>query len=185
MKAVENDLPWLGKLRELIIPIAKSYGLDPAVVAAVVSRESGGGRLLGKRGNPADTGDHGHGRGLMQADDRFWKGLLNLDSKGGEEDAWRYPAFNIAFGCWLLAKNLDALRAEFPGLDEGERLRAALAAYNCGLGRVMRALADKRDVDAATAGGDYGRDVLARAEWLRRNFFNRKDAKDAEVNKTS
>ena len=173
MKAVENDLPGLGKIRALLTEIAKSYGLDPAVAAAVVSRESGGGRLLGRSGNPADSGDRGHGRGLMQADDRFWKGLLNLDGKGPEEDAWRYPAFNLAFGCWLLAKNLEALRDKFPGLEENERLRAALAAYNCGLGRVMRALADGRDPDTATAGGDYGRDVLARAEWLRRNFFNR------------
>jgi soluble lytic murein transglycosylase-like protein len=170
MKAVENDLPWLGKVRALLTEIAKSYGLDPAVAAAVVSRESGAGRLLGKSGNPADTGDHGHGRGLMQADDRFWKGLLNLDGKGDEEDAWRWPAFNIAFGCWLLRKNLDALEAKFPDLSERERTRAALAAYNCGLGRVMKALTEKHDVDAATAGGDYGRDVMARAEWLRKHF---------------
>jgi soluble lytic murein transglycosylase-like protein len=171
MKALEPDLPWLEKIRALIIEIAKSYGLDPAVAAAVVSRESGGGRLLGRSGNPADTGDHGHGRGLMQADDRFWKGLFNLDGKGGEEDAWKYPAFNIAFGCWLLMKNLEALRKKFPDLNETERLRAALAAYNCGLGSVMRALADRRDPDAATAGGDYGRDVLARAQWLRGRLF--------------
>jgi soluble lytic murein transglycosylase-like protein len=168
MNAVELDLPWLEKIRELINAIAKSYDLDPAVVAAVISRESGGGRLLGKWGNPPDTGDRGHGRGLMQADDRFWKGLLNLDLKGGEEDAWRHPAFNIAFGCWLLKKNIVAIEKKFPGLAHDEIIHAALAAYNSGLSRALRALREGTDVDAPTAGRDYGKDVMERAEWLRR-----------------
>jgi hypothetical protein len=161
-----DDGPLL-QLRPLIEAIARSYDLAPAVVGGVISRESGAGRLLGKGGNPPGTGDRGHGRGLMQADDRFWKGLLNLDAHGGEEDAWRYPAFNIAFGCWLLHNNLAAVRKRFPAVKEEQALRAALAAYNCGLGKVMQALEQGRNVDAGTTGGDYGRDVLARAEWLK------------------
>jgi len=166
MKAVELDLPYLARLRDLIRAVAESYELSPAMVAAIISRESGGGRLLGKWGNPEGTGDRGHGRGLMQADDRFWKGLLNLDAKGGEEDAWKSPAFNIAFGCWLLKTNLDALAKKFPDLDERRRTRAALAAYNCGLGRVYQALCAGVDPDRYTAGHDYSKDVMQRCEWL-------------------
>lgn len=167
MRALELDLPYLEKLRGLIDSIAASYNLDPAVIAAVISRESGGGRLLGKHGNPDMTGDRGHGRGLMQADDRYWKGLLNLDAKGGEEDAWKYPAFNIAFGCWLLRTNLNYYNKKFPMADEQLNLRAALAAYNCGIGNVNKSIREGRDVDARTHNHDYSQDVVKRAEWLR------------------
>jgi len=168
-QAMRLDLKHLDDLKGLIVAIAESYGLDPAMVAAVIGRESGGGRLLGKWGNPPDTGDHGHGRGLMQADDRFWKGLLNLDATGAEEDAWRYPAFNIAFGCWLLKKNMDAISAKFPALDAESVTGGALAAYNCGLGRVMALIGRGDDVDRHTTGRDYSRDVMERADWLRRH----------------
>jgi hypothetical protein len=166
-KIMKFDWEPLTKLQPLIEAVAESFELSPAVVGGILSRESGCGRLLGKGGNPPGTGDGGHGRGLMQVDDRYWKGFLNLDQQGGEEDAWRWPAFNLAFGCWLLRKNMEAMREHFPGLGEDQVARAALAAYNCGRGRVIKALAEGHDVDAGTTGGDYGRDVMARAEWLR------------------
>jgi len=165
-KTMKLDEGPLTELRPVIEGVAGSFALRPAVVAGVISRESGAGRLLGKWGNPPDTGDHGHGRGLMQADDRYWRGFLNLDDQGGEEDAWRWPACNIAFGCWLLRKNLDAIRKRFPSLAPESALRGALAAYNCGLGRVLKLLETGGDVDRHTAGGDYSQDVMARAEWL-------------------
>jgi len=163
-KAIEYDLPYLEKIKGLIREIALSYDLNPAIVAAVISRESGGGRLLGKWGSPKDTGDKGHGRGLMQADDRYWKGLLNLDAKGGEEDAWRYPAFNIAFGCWLLSNNFEYFKSQ--NLEKSVAAPAAIAAYNCGRTNVNKALAAGKDIDAYTTGHDYSRDVIERARWL-------------------
>jgi hypothetical protein len=42
-------------------------------------------------------------------------------------------------------------------------LRAALAAYNCGIGNVMRAVQHGFDLDFYTAGRDYARNTLDRA----------------------
>lgn len=161
MKIMEKDLPALEKFRDLIRAVARSFELEPAVVAAIMSRESGGGRLLGRNGCPPDTGDRGHGRGLMQIDDRYHQAFLGIG------EFWRAPAANLAYGCYLLRQNIYSLAKKLPALAERDRLRAALAAYNCGLAHVFTALKDHKDVDAFTAGGDYSRDVLLRAEWLR------------------
>ena len=160
-RAMAADLPGLERHRALIGAIAASFGLEPAVAAGVVSRESGGGRLLGRNGCPPDTGDRGHGRGLMQIDDRWHRGFIGLG------ELWRTPAANLAYGCHLLAQYREALRKRLPGLTEEELLRAALAAYNSGTESAERLLRAGGDPDAGTTGGNYGRDVLARAEWLR------------------
>ena len=106
----QKDLKVLEPVKTLITEIAKYHGLPPAVIAAVISRESGAGRLLGKWGSPPGTGDRGHGHGLMQVDDRYWPGFLNLDGKGGEEDFWRWCPGNVSFGTWLLWKNYKTLK---------------------------------------------------------------------------
>ena len=159
--AVEMDLPWLERHRELIQAIARSYGLEPAVVAGLMSRESGGGRLLGKWGNPPETGDNGHARGLMQIDDRWHQAFISIG------DFWQYPAGNIAYGCYLIKQNLIALAKQFPSLSDHDRLQAAIAAYNCGLSRAVRAINQEKDLDTWTTGGDFSRDVMERAGMLR------------------
>jgi len=163
--SMKRDLPWLAENQALIAAVARSFGLEPAVVAGLVSRESGGGRLLGKAGCPPGTGDGGHGRGLMQIDDRWHQAFLAI------RDFWRRPAANLAYGCFLLRQNLDALRRRLPGVSEDGALRAALAAYNCGLGEALKLVRAGGDPDAATTGGNYGRDVLERAAWLRARGF--------------
>jgi len=165
LKSLDKDLPWLEKTRDLIVSIAQSFELDPSVVAAVISRESGGGRLLGRGGCPPDTGDGGHGRGLMQIDDRWHADFLEIG------DFWRNPAANIAYGCWLLKKNLLAVDAKMPGMSEKDRLRIALAGYNCGLSRAMSAAKKGNDIDAFTTGLNYSSDVLKRAEFIRTKWL--------------
>ncbi len=161
MRAVELDLPWLQEHRRLIEPIAESFELSPAVVAGIMSRESGGGRLLGKGDCPPLTGDRGHGRGLMQIDDRWHKHFIKIG------DFWTYHPANIAYGCYLLSKNLKAAERRLKGFNSDELLRVALAAYNCGPGRAIKAARTGMDVDAYTTGGDYSSDVLERARFLR------------------
>ncbi|MFO8056095.1 MAG: transglycosylase SLT domain-containing protein [bacterium] len=161
MRIMELDFPWLEMLEGLIKEVSETFELDPAIVAAVVSRESGAGRLLGKNGCPPDTGDRGHGRGLMQIDDRWHDAFLSIG------DLWRNPAANLAYGCYLLRKNLEAVRERCPDLSDKDRLHMALAGYNCGLSRALRALRQGHPFDYYTTGRDYGEDVLARAEWLR------------------
>ncbi|MFL5349981.1 MAG: peptidoglycan-binding protein [Hyalangium sp.] len=117
---------------------AKKYNLDPALIFAVMSRESGGKNI---------RGDGGHGRGLMQIDDRSWGSWLSGHNGGMD------PASNIMKGAEILRANLD----QFKG-----NTKAALAAYNAGGGNVNKALRAGHDPDSVTTGHNYGSDVLKR-----------------------
>lgn len=151
----------LDRWRSVVEPVAALYKLDPLLVYAVMDRESLGGDSL-KPAGPAGTGDHGHGRGLMQIDDRAHRGFVAaLDDL--LRPLWQDPAFNVIYGCRLLRRNLDALDGYVPG---------ALAAYNAGLGRTRSVLAKLAPgaseaerlaaVDGVTTGSDYASDVLRR-----------------------
>ncbi|GEL75525.1 transglycosylase SLT domain-containing protein [Myxococcus virescens] len=153
----------LSRWRSTVEPIAALYRLDPLLVYAVMDRESLGGDALTPKG-PSGTGDHGHGRGLMQVDDRAHKGFVSaVDDLG--RPLWQDPSVNVLYGCRLLRRNLDSLDGYMAG---------ALAAYNAGLGRVRSALArlppDATDaqrlaaVDGVTTGRDYASNVLSRRE---------------------
>ncbi|MEL6320957.1 MAG: transglycosylase SLT domain-containing protein, partial [Cyanobacteria bacterium J06626_14] len=132
--------------------------LNPSVIAGIGSRESAWGRLLSPPG-PGGTGDGGHGRGLMQIDDRFHESFIR-------SGRWRSPKDNIDYAIDdVLAKSYAYLDRN-TSLQGTDLLRGAIAAYNAGLGSVMRALQSGRDVDYYTTGQDYSWDVLNRAGWF-------------------
>jgi Transglycosylase SLT domain len=112
------------------------------VLGAIMDRESAGGKTLSPPG-PAGTGDQGHGRGLMQIDDRS-----HPEFTAGE--GWKDPETNITYAAKLLRSLYDA---------GGGDLGAAVAAYNAG----PRAL-KLTDPDVITTGRNYSADVLARAD---------------------
>ena len=162
--------------RAAIRAAARAVGVAPAVVAGIGSRESGWGLLL-KPAGPAGCGDatrraHPKGDrpgGLPPDGLGFGRGLMQIDWDAhpfarGED--WKDPDQNIAYGCRVF-ENGRALLARKLGLEGPALLRAALAAYNCGPGNVLRALRDGRDCDFYTAHRDYGRDVLDRAGFFR------------------
>jgi hypothetical protein len=118
------------------------------LIAGVGDRETRWGAIRGKSGTTGAgiVGFDGHGRGLMQIDDRY-HALAR----------WDDPETNIRAGAAILLANLDHYGGDEP---------PALAAYNCGLHGVDRALSEGLGVDAYTTGRDYSRDVLARvARW--------------------
>jgi len=158
---IKYDLPFIDKYRDLIISIADSYEFDPALIAAIMSRESGGGRHLGKGSCPPLTGDRGHGRGLMQIDDRYHKAFISIP------DLWKQPSANISYGCHILKENLIHFIDKYSGESLAANLRAATAAYNTGTVRVGRAIDLGKDPDAYTTGRDYSADVFERASLLR------------------
>lgn len=136
------------------------YQTDPLLLAAIMDRESHGGDALAPKG-PGGTGDFGHGRGLMQIDDRSHHSFVNSIFDDGTP-LWRDPALNIMYAAKLLARNLAASRVE----------ECAIAGYNCGLGRaraVYLALPKSADtkarlkaMDNITTGGDYVSHVLGK-----------------------
>jgi hypothetical protein len=122
----------------IVSGVAAHFRLQPSLILAVMSRETGGKNELG---------DFGHGRGLMQVDDRTWGGWLSSHNDG------MLPDSNIMKGAEILRNNLDAFNGN---------VRAALAAYNCGGGNV-----DISNPDSCTTGHNYSADVLNRQAHFR------------------
>lgn len=143
------------EFRPHIMAAARAHDIQPAIIVAIGSRASGWGTLLTPKG-PHGTGDHGHGRGLMQIDDR-----LHEFARSGK---WNLPGPNINYGAGILALyRRELLRM---GLEGDFLLRATLAAYNCGCANVRKAIGTDCDVDYFTSGRDYSREVWARAGWF-------------------
>lgn len=122
------------------------------LVAAVGWQETLWGKAKGHAGTtgPGIIGADGHGRGLMQIDDRAHPEFCARLLADGRP-AWSDPASNIKQGSQIL----DAGLRVFPG-----NLSAGVAAYNAGAGAVRRALSRGHSPDVATTGGDYSARVL-------------------------
>jgi hypothetical protein len=148
---------------EAIQSSAARHGLDPAIVAAVISRETGGNPRWCLPPPRGQLGDGGHGHGPMQIDDRSFPDWCSR-WRAGELDV----ADGIEQGCEVLASKLaEVARLAASALPVQLWLQAGIAAYNCGSGRAVRALAKGADPDLCTTGSDYSKDVLAQAEVFR------------------
>jgi hypothetical protein len=145
------------------------YGVDPFLLAAICDRESLGGEALTPKG-PKGTGDHGHGRGLMQIDDRTHHGFIHGKFDEGTP-LWHDPTFSILYAGRLLYRNI---------LYCGQLEECGVAAYNCGVGRVRIALTNFtqlttleqriRVLNKLTTGGDYVTDVFRRRDQFRNSL---------------
>jgi soluble lytic murein transglycosylase-like protein len=145
----------LERWRRYIEDAADRADLAPELIAAIMDRESRGGDALSPPG-PAGTGDFGHGRGLMQIDDRTWTAFCN------DIGRWQDPATNIAFGAGILSSYLRAFSGDLP---------CAVCAYNAGPRRVGRLLAmhpqpTLQELDLLTTNSNYVSDVLTRCHNL-------------------
>lgn len=158
---------------------AARHGIPRGIVLGIGSRESEWGLSAALR--PTGAGATGTGDwtprsprpplrpGRMPPDGLgFGRGLMQIDfdshafARGPD---WRVPEKNIAYGCRVLRDNREFLRARRP-LSDTQLLRAAIAAYNCGAGNVLRALDLNLDVDFYTAHRDYSKEVINRAGWF-------------------
>lgn len=132
-------------LDRILSAAAREHGVRADILLAVASRESHLGQQPPLR---ADwTGDGGHGRGLMQIDDRWHADFVRSHRNDDH-------AANARYAARLLASNLRRYRGDYV---------KALAAYNAGPGNVDRALREGRSAEHYTTGRDYATDVLARA----------------------
>jgi Putative peptidoglycan binding domain/Transglycosylase SLT domain len=170
-KAMLSQLAEANNYRARIEVAAGSSGIHMAVIAGIGSRESGWGLLLKPKG-PAGTGDFGKRKfptafrkGPLPKEGGFGRGLMQIDFDAFEfarTGPWQDPQQNITFGCKVLSGNLDLLGRK-SSLQGRQLLQAALAAYNCGAGNVLRTIHDGRDFDFYTTGRDYSANVLNRA----------------------
>ena len=135
--------------------MSSECGVPVALIFGIGARETLWGTSIYLRPpGPAGRGDHGHGHGLLQIDDRFHERFI----RSGK---WSDPYENIRYAIaevWIPYRLHIAQRSTLEGLALD---RAATSAYNCGPGRAVRALKQGRDPDAFTTGRDYARDVFS------------------------
>ena len=142
-------------LAEICARAELAAGLPGCLLLAIASRETGCRDIVG---------DHGHGRGYFQIDDRYHHGWLARQGAGGQGTT-PPPVAAAAYAAGIVESNLAYGRVH--GVRNAELMRFALSAYNAGpLGALRGYRAG--DSDLETTGRDYGSDVLARMDAFRR-----------------
>ncbi|XP_010896890.2 lysozyme G [Esox lucius] len=148
-----DDLNAMNRYKSLIISVGQAKGVDPAVIAGIISRESRAGKGLDSNG----WGDHGNAFGLMQIDKRWHT------PQGGP-----FSETHISQATQILVDIINfEVKKKFSSWTKEEQLKAGLAGYNMGLSRVH----SYERVDESTTGKDYSNDVIARAQWYKSNGF--------------
>ena len=155
-----------------IVAAAGHFGLPPAIIVALGSRESRWGLELEPKGatGTADLSPRPflgpHRERPLPPDGRgFGRGLMKVDYDAHEfarSGPWHEPDANVRYVCSVLVGFRPVLRQQTV-LHGAALLRAMLAAYNCGLDNVLRAARYGLDLDFYTAGRDYSRELLNRA----------------------
>ncbi|XP_053722618.1 lysozyme g-like [Synchiropus splendidus] len=151
-KLAETDLGRMRRYYPTIKRVAASHGVDPYLIAGIISRESRAGNALVN-----GWGDNGKAFGLMQVDVTPTGG--NHKARG----AWDSEE-HIDQGTEILVYFIGQIQRKFPNWSREQQLKGGIAAYNMGDGNVREGY----DVDHFTTGRDYSNDVVARAQWYRR-----------------
>ena len=134
------DVPLTEDLQDVIIDTAGGRGVDPALVLAVIEKESGY--------NPDASGDNGRSQGLMQ----IWRSFHEKRmEKLGAVNLYD-PKDNVLVGIDILAEKLDKY----------EDIEKALIAYNAG-----DAGAKKHYFSKGVYSNGYSRAVIEIAEKVR------------------
>jgi hypothetical protein len=155
-----RDRPYAG----FLFDAGLTYGLSPVLLWAVMNIESGG-----VRGERSTAVSPKNAKGLMQIHDSPNAEAEWFKTVG---DKWKDPKTNIFKGADMLASKYKFFRSKDMSKEvlgslpdprplTGFRLTlAAVAAYNAGEGRVLRALARGQDPDSVTDHNNYARSVL-------------------------
>ncbi|XP_060947438.1 lysozyme g-like [Limanda limanda] len=150
----QTDMGRMSQYKSKIMSVGQRNGVDPALIAAIISRESRAGNALQN-----GWGDFGNAWGLMQVD---------VNPNGGGHTAiggWDSEEhLNQATG--ILVYFISRIKNKFPHWSEELQLKGGIAAYNMGDGSVH-----SETVDENTTGGDYSDDVIARAQWYKNNGY--------------
>ncbi|XP_057699539.1 lysozyme g-like [Corythoichthys intestinalis] len=146
-KMAQTDLDSMNNYKSIIQKVGTQKQVDPAIIAAIISRESRAGKVL-KNG----WGDNGNAWGLMQVDTRY-------HTKQGEWNSEEH----LSQGTAILTDFIGKIKNKFPSWTAEQQLKGGIAAYNIGLGGVQT----YERMDVGTTGDDYSSDVVARAQWYK------------------
>ncbi|XP_075706439.1 lysozyme g-like [Rhinoderma darwinii] len=151
-KLAETDLERMNQYRQKIKSVSSKTGVDGAVIAGIISRESRAGNALDQR----REGDHGNAFGLMQIDKRWHTPHGAWDS---EE--------HILQSTEILCSMQSDIKQRFSKWTTSQQMKGAIAAYNIGPGNVP----SFDNIDDRTTGGDYSNDVVARAKFYKKHGY--------------
>ncbi|KAJ8393669.1 hypothetical protein AAFF_G00058880 [Aldrovandia affinis] len=148
-----TDLDRMNGYKGLITRVGRAQEVDPAVIAGIVSRES----RAGAPGLLKDGwGDHGNAFGLMQVDKNYHTPEGGWDSEQ-----------HLTQATGILIHFIGKIQNKFPSWTKEQQFKGGIAAYNMGDGNVH----SYEEVDSHTTGRDYANDVVARAQYYKRNGF--------------
>lgn len=134
--------------------VAAEHDIPSALLIALACRESHHGHALDSRG----YGDRGHGFGVLQVDSRHHK-------QAGKPDPYSIEHMRQAAG--IFAGYRDKVAAKHKDWADKYILKGACVAYNSG----VRNVDTIPGMDLGTTGGDYGADVMARAQIYHRRGY--------------
>lgn len=141
---------------DIFAEVERQFRFPEFLLAAVASRETNLKHV---------NGDGGHGRGIMQIDDRYHGNFLR--EHGAEAPEFVPPLYcSVHYAGRLLHSHV--LSARQLGVRAAFTVIFIAAAYNAGLGGATNGWREG-NTDKYTAGGNYGKDVVARRLWLVKN----------------
>ncbi|XP_033985751.1 lysozyme g-like, partial [Trematomus bernacchii] len=152
----QTDADRMEKYRSKINSVAKQHNIDPALIAAIISRESRAGAALTDGWGDWDTERGAYNAwGLMQ---------VGVNPDGGAHDPegdWDSEE-HLSQATEILVDFIKIIQNKFPNWSREQQLKGGIAAYNRD-GKVK----SYEDVDLYTTHGDYSNDVVARAHWYK------------------
>ncbi|XP_072519565.1 lysozyme g-like isoform X2 [Salminus brasiliensis] len=150
-KLAEHDRKKMDQYKTIITKVGRAKQMDPAVIAGIISRESRAGTVL-----VDGWGDHGNAFGLMQVDKRYHT----------PRGAWNSEE-HVTQGTEILINSIKEIQKKFPSWPKEHQFKGGISAYNAGVGNVRT----YERMDIGTTGDDYANDVVARAQWFKRNGY--------------
>ncbi|RVE60879.1 hypothetical protein OJAV_G00185400 [Oryzias javanicus] len=151
----EQDLKEMSKYRNQILNVARKLHLHPALIAAIISKQSNAGRQL----RPDGRGKYDENCfGLMQIN-------RNFHAVKGEP----FSEDHIDEGATHLIHLIKTVSSWKPAWSREQHLKGALVCYMVGLERER--LDDQRDLDEQTPTRDFANDVIARAQFYAQNRY--------------
>uniref|UniRef100_A0A672G915 Lysozyme g n=1 Tax=Salarias fasciatus TaxID=181472 RepID=A0A672G915_SALFA len=140
-KMAETDLEDMDEYKDKIMKVGGEFKIQPALIAGIISRES-------------------RAWGLMQVD-------VTEDGGGHEPEGEWDSEEHLRQATGILIDFIKKIQRKFPRWSREMQLKGGIAVYNMGDGNVH----DQNNVDAHTTGGDYSNDVVARAQWYKKQGY--------------
>ncbi|CAL8253835.1 unnamed protein product [Arctogadus glacialis] len=155
----QTDAERMERYRSIINNVAKKHHVDPAVIAAIISRASRAGNVIFNTEPPGWGYDH-KSFGLMQ---------VNVDPEGGNHKKigdWDSEA-HLEQGTKILVDFIQNIQFNRPRWTKEQQLKGGIGAYYEGVEGVI----GNEPEDEPTEGNEYSNDVVARAQWYKERGF--------------